>query len=111
MVTEPSVIFQVVYRGSLNWRVAVDGLENYVPFASRETCIAAATARARHHHLTYGVATEVWAPRIGGENECVMRFMSPDHLDALLRWSDASIQIRDACDDYILQSPRILGTR
>ncbi|MGO1069632.1 hypothetical protein [Lysobacter sp. CA199] len=111
MVTVPSVIFQVVYRGSLNWRVVADGVENYVPFATREACIAAATARARHHHLTYGVAAEVWAPRIGGENECVMRFMTPDDLDALLRWSNASIQIRDACEDYVLQSPSLWQVR
>jgi hypothetical protein len=107
MVTAPPVIFQVVYRGSLNWRVMADRTEDYVPFATRETCIGAATARARHHHLGYGVATEVWAPRIGGQNECVVRFMTPDDFDSLLQWSDASIQLRNACEDYVLNFPSL----
>mgnify|MGYP003482847517 CR=1 FL=1 len=106
MVTPP-VIFEVVYRGFHNWRVVADGIEDFVPFATREACIGAATARARHHNLGYGVATEVWAPRIGGENECVVRFMTPDDLDALLQWSDASILLRDACEDYVLQLPNL----
>ncbi|MGO1069702.1 hypothetical protein [Lysobacter sp. CA199] len=109
MVTAPPVIFQVAYRGSLNWRVVADGVENYVAFASREACIAAATARARHHHLTFGATTEVWAPRLGGEDECIVRFMTPDKLDAMLSlgWSDASAHMRGACDDYVMHFPRI----
>ena len=100
MVNTNVVTFEAVCRSSLNWRVSIDGDDVHIPFANCETCIEAAKARARRHHLDHGVTTEVWAPGYGGKRECVVRFMTPEDLDAMIYRSDASIRLRDACDEY-----------
>lgn len=104
MVNTNVVIFEVVCRGSLNWRVSIDGEDDHIPFATRETCIGAATARARRHHLDRAVTTEVWAPGFGGR-ECIIRFMTPPDLEALLRNPAPSADLCEACDQYGLHFP------
>ena len=105
MVISNTVHFDAVCRGTLNWRVSINGEEDHVPFACREACIGAATARARRHHLEHAVTTEVWAPGNGGKRECVIRFMTPPALDALLRDPLPSMDLREACDQYGLHFP------
>lgn len=104
MVNTDAVIFEAVCRGSLNWRVSINGEDDHVPFGSREHCIGAATARARRYHLDRGVTTEVWAPGFGGR-ECIIRFMTPPDLEALLRNPLPSAELREACDQYGLFFP------
>lgn len=84
MLNSRVVVFEAVCRGSLDWRVCIDGEDEAIAFANRESCVAAATARARRRHLDTGRVTEVWAPRIGGSRECIVRFMTPNEFDALL---------------------------
>jgi len=81
----PVVTFDVVYRGVLDWRVNVNGVDEPVSFNTCENCITAARARARLHHIESGHTTEVWAPGRTGERECLVRFMHPSDLDELLR--------------------------
>ena len=105
MVSANFVTFEAVCRGSLNWRVSIDGDDDHIPFASRETCIGAARARARRHHLEPAVTTEVWAPGFGGKRECIIRFMTPPALEALLLDPLPSLDLREACDQYGLHFP------
>jgi hypothetical protein len=109
MVVANVVHFDVVYRGSLNWRVSINGMDDHVPFSDRDACIGAATARARRHHLEYCVTTEVWAPSRSGQRECILRFMTPSDLDALLSNPLPSLGLRAACDEYSLRPP--LGSK
>ncbi|MEH6421280.1 hypothetical protein [Pseudomonas sp. CGJS7] len=92
-------VFEVVCRGASDWRVAVDGRDDHVAFASREDCLGAATARARRRHLDHSVTTEVWVPRPHGNGECIIRFMTPADLEQMLRSSRPREQLREACDD------------
>lgn len=105
MVISNAVHFDAVCRGSLNWRVSINGEDDHVPFAGREACIGAATARARRHHLNHSVTTEVWVPGFGGKRECIIRFMTQPDLEALLRNPLPSMELREACDQYGLYFP------
>ena len=100
MVNSDAVIFEAMCRGVLNWHVCVNGVDDATPFANRDACIGAAMARARQHHQAYFVTTEVWAPGPFGKRECVISYMTPDDLDAALRTSEASVELRNACDQY-----------
>ncbi len=84
MVGRTVVTYEAVRRGALDWRVCVDGVDEHVPFANRESCIAAASTRARLRHVDTGCATEVWAPGYGSKPECLIRYMTPPELDDLL---------------------------
>ena len=84
MVARAVVVFEAICRGTLDWRVCVDGADEHVPFANRESCIAAATTRARLRHVDTGATTEVWAPGYGSKRECLIRYMTPVDLDELL---------------------------
>lgn len=107
MVSLPPVVFDVVLRGPQNWRVCVDGLDEHVPFADREICIAAAMSRARLRHLETGCATEVWAPRFigSGERVCLIRYMTPSDLDGLLRFNSTASSIFGASFAYPASFP------
>lgn len=105
MVTSNVIIFDVVCRGSLNWRVSVNGEDDHIPFANQESCIGAATASERRRHLERGVTTEVWAPTYSGQRECILRFMTPPDIEALLRSPLPSLDLREACDQYGLHFP------
>lgn len=102
MVSTRLVHFDAVCRGSLNWRVSVDGEDEHVPFASKATCIAAAKARARQRHLDTGVPTEVRAPAIDGTLESVVTYMLPHELLEFCEETESgsSLQLREACDAY-----------
>ncbi|MBT2748318.1 MULTISPECIES: hypothetical protein [unclassified Lysobacter] len=100
MVTGTVVIFEAVHLGTLDWRVSVNGSTDHVPFASRDTCIAAASARARLHHISHGVTTEVWAPTYNRESECIVRYMTPSDLEEMLRRSVPESQLREASYAY-----------
>lgn len=75
MVKATIVNFDVVYRGTLDWRVSINGKDELTPFSTRETCAAAARVRARRHHQDHGVSTRVgsgcrastdrWKPSFG----------------------------------------------
>jgi hypothetical protein len=107
MVNTAAVIFDAACRGSLNWRVSIDGVDDHVPFANRETCIAAATVRARRHHLDHFVTTQVWASGPSGKHECLVTFMTPGDFEALLGDANSSLELRHACDRYKLESPTL----
>jgi hypothetical protein len=106
MVSDDAVIFEALCQGSLNWRVSIGGVDDHVAFANRDTCIAAATARARRHHLEHFVTTQVWARSRYGERECLMSFMTPCDFEASLDTAKSSLELRHACDRYELESPR-----
>lgn len=98
MVVGEPVIFAVIYRGVLDWRVSAgDSVEN-IPFNSLTSCIRAATNRARDHHLRTGLDTEVWAPGLGGKRECVIRFTPTEKFNAALDHSTSLL--REACDGF-----------
>ncbi|MBT2750026.1 MULTISPECIES: hypothetical protein [unclassified Lysobacter] len=105
MVSTNAVHFDAVCRGSLNWRVSINGEDDHVPFAGRDACIGAATARARRHHLDHSVTTEVWVVGVHGRRECIMRFMTPSDLEALLQDPQPSWELREACDQYGMYFP------
>lgn len=107
MVNTTPVIFEAICRGSLNWRVSIDGADVPIPFASRETCIAAAMERARHHHQKHGVTTQVWGPSYGGGRELIRRYLTPPEFDASHQNPKPSMVLREACDQYGLQFPCI----
>lgn len=100
MVSEVTVIFEAICRGALNWHVCVNGVDDATPFANRDACVGAATARARQHHQNYFVTTEVWAPGPFGRRECVISYMTPNDLEAALRTAEASCELRNASDQY-----------
>ena len=85
MVTGTVVVYDVICRGARDWRVSVNGSDEHVPFKDRESCIGAATAQARLHHVQTGHSTEVWAPGYEGQRECLVRYMTPLDFDNLLR--------------------------
>lgn len=109
MVGTRVVHFDVVWRGSLNWRVSVNGEDEHVPFASKETCIAAARARARQRHDDMGVPTEVRAPGPDGSLQSVVTYMLPHELleFCVETESGSSRQLREACDVYGLVVARL----
>lgn len=98
MVAGEPVIFAVVYRGVLDWRVSAADTVEDTPFNSLSSCIRAATNRARDHYLRTGLDTEVWAPGLGGKRECVIRFTPIDKFNAALNNSTSSL--REACDGF-----------
>lgn len=100
MVAGEPVIFAVVYRGVLDWRVSVGDTVEDIPFNSLTSCTRAATNRARDHHLRTGLDTEVWAPGLGGKRECVIRFTPTEKFNATLSHSTHSL--REACDGFSL---------
>lgn len=105
----PVVIYDVVYRGALNWRVCVNGIDEPVPFDTCDNCITAARARARLRHIATGYTTEVWAPGRTGERECLVRFMNPSDLDELLRRWASDSALLDASYAYGPLFPRAQG--
>lgn len=98
MVAGQPLIFAVVYRGVLDWRISVADAVDEIPFNSMTSCIRAATNRARDHHLRTGLDTEVWAPGVGGKRECVIRFTPTEKFNATLNHSTSSL--REACDGF-----------
>ncbi|WP_408951538.1 hypothetical protein [Lysobacter sp. Hz 25] len=108
MVGARVVHFDVVWRGPLNWRVSVNGDDEHVPFASKETCVAAARARARQRHHDTGMPTEVRAPALDGALESVVTYMLPEDLleYCVETESGSSRQLREACDVYGLVHAR-----
>lgn len=108
MVSTRVVHFDALCRGSLNWRVSVNGEDEHIPFSSRTTCIAAACARARQRHLDSGIPTEVRAPALDGALESVVTYMLPqDLLEYCVETeSGSSRQLREACDVYGLVHAR-----
>jgi len=108
MVSTRVVHFDAVCRGSLNWRVSVNGEDEHVPFASKQTCVAAAKARARQRHIDQGVPTEVRAPDIDGRLESVVAYMQPHELleFCVETESGSSRLLREACDVYGLVHAR-----
>lgn len=109
MVSTRVVHFDAVCRGSLNWRVSVNGDDEHVRFASRATCIAAARARARQRHLDTGLPTEVRAPALYGALESVVAYMLPHELleFCVETESGSSRLLREACDVYGLVHARL----
>jgi hypothetical protein len=93
MVTRTVVVYDVVFRDARDWRVSVNGVDEHVPFKDRESCIGAATAQARLHHIGTGHTTEVWAPGYGGERECLVRYMTPLDFEDLLRRTEPNSQL------------------
>ncbi|QQQ00873.1 hypothetical protein [Lysobacter enzymogenes] len=85
MVTPVVVRYDVKYRGVLDWRIYVDGADDPAAFATRAACVAAACNRARERHTRSGSTTEVWAPGLGGEHVCEIRYMKPEALEHLLQ--------------------------
>lgn len=102
MVRSRVIHFDVVYRGSLNWRISINGEDDHVPFATKQHCITAARARARHRHQDEGIHTDVRSADATGEMECIVRFMHPHELLQLCEQSarDSSHDLREACDQY-----------
>lgn len=102
MVSTRVVHFDAVCRGSLNWRVSVNGEDEHVAFASREMCLAAASARARQRHLDTGVRTDVRAPDIDGKLVPQVSYMLPQEHYSLCAEteSESSLRLREACDFY-----------
>lgn len=100
MVNTNVVVFEAICRGSLNWRIAIDGEDEPIPYANRDCCVDAARDRALRHHLIHNVTTEVWRPEIGGRRECVMRFMTKAYERSMLENSVASQKLREACDQF-----------
>lgn len=100
MVTTNVVVFEAICRGSLNWRVVIDGQDEPIPYANRDSCVNAARERARSHYLTYNVTTEVWRPEIGGRRECVIRFMTNPYVQSMVEDSDSSQKLREACHQF-----------
>lgn len=100
MVASTPVVFEVVYQGVLDWRVAASGAVEEISFNSLAACTRAATNRARDLHLSSGQDTEVWAPGLGGRRECIIRFTSTDKFNATL--STSTVPLREACDGFCL---------
>jgi hypothetical protein len=104
MVSTRIIHFDAVCRGSLNWRVSVNGEDEHVPFACRDDCVAAARVRARQRHINDGIPTEVRVQTIGGGLESIVIYMKPHELDefCLETESISSRQLREACELLLL---------
>lgn len=102
MVSTRVVHFDAVCRGSVNWRVSVNGEDEHVPFATREACIAAARARARYRHLDMNVPTEVRAPGVDGAMVSIVLYLHPHELMEFCEETEStsSRELREACDAY-----------
>ena len=108
MVSARVVHFDAVWRGSLNWRVSVNGEDEQVSFVSKQTCVDAARGRALQRHRDHGVPTEVRAPGIDGKLESVVTYMRPHELleFCIETESGSSRLLREACDFYGLVCAR-----
>lgn len=100
MVITNVVVFEAICRGSLNWRVVIDGQDEPIPYANCDSCVDAARKRARSHYLAHNITTEVWRPEINGRRECVVRFMTKPYMQSMVEDSDASQNLREACGHF-----------